>query len=218
MKLRFFSTLCALAGVLAAIAALPPAQSIARKSIGHATYTQHQSLVGSPKGTNTAHTRRSKQTSTTVEPLSGVRNPSSGFPSFPDSPSFPSSPNNGGGITVEPVGGATATNILTLHHTRQNATTGHTDQSAKYKTWGGSNWEARINPAGEFIHTQQNAQTSLTDIIINYISWDGQAWTATINPATKVFTHTQRSTGASHTDSILNYVTWDGAQWTMRLQ
>ncbi|MEM9090567.1 MAG: DUF4751 family protein [Cyanobacteria bacterium P01_F01_bin.53] len=106
---------------------------------------------------------------------------------------------------------------LTILHTRQGATSSHTDSYASYKTWGGSNWNASINSNGIFTHTAQGASSSHTDTIINYISWGGSEWTATIDPETKVFTHTRRGASSSHTDTILNYITWDGSAWTMQL-
>lgn len=206
MKLRFFSTLSA----FIVIAALLPAQSVANEAIKHTVAKQPHQTTDSLKEPDTAQTHRLKQARTTVDIFPG------GTGDRDDNPLSPRTLSPGDGtILPDPPGDS---GLVTLHHTRRGASTGHTDQFANYKSWGGGNWTARINSAGQFTHTQQGAGSGHTDTIINYITWDGQAWTATIDPASKVFTHTRQGASTSHNDTILNYMGWDGSQWTLRLQ
>ncbi|MEO0516952.1 MAG: hypothetical protein AAF171_06595 [Cyanobacteria bacterium P01_A01_bin.116] len=135
-----------------------------------------------------------------------------------EKPTAPATPELQEPSPVTPKTQPPAPGWLTIGHTQQGASSGHTDTVANYISWDGSNWTVAIDSKGRFTHTEQGASSSHDDTIINYITWDGSEWTATIDPLTNLFTHTLRGTSSSHTDTVLNYITWDGSNWSMRLE
>ncbi|MEM9152626.1 MAG: hypothetical protein AAGB19_19510 [Cyanobacteria bacterium P01_F01_bin.3] len=207
MKLQFFSIFSVLTAVTLTIPANGLAKSAtAKASSGQQSHIQqtHQSRTSEGKNPDEL-IPAAKQLRTTVPIFTPRDDAPEPFNPFPP-------------VITQPEMAPPPIATVTLHHTHRGASTGHTEQYANYKTWGGSDWTASIDSSGEFTHTHKGANTNHTGRVIQYISWDGQPWSATVNPTTGVFTHTRQGASSSHTDTILNYIGWDGAHWTMRLQ